>query len=228
MILHRNPRAFRLRPGWLRALAILAAVVAQAAGAQVRGTVADTSGAPLPRATVQVWTGTRYLGQLNTDEHGTFRLRRLDADSLTLTVHRTGFQTRIVALAASDTSVRVRMEPAPVRLAPVTVASTGRRLCPNREDPRARALWTTMRGRYWQPSAAPVVAFALLENRSGTGSREEVYDPAAGERSTGWTEDALLIAHPELMVRSGYATRAQTAAWAIARRSGSIGPWTMG
>ncbi|HEX6038116.1 carboxypeptidase-like regulatory domain-containing protein [Longimicrobium sp.] len=192
----------------MRLLAVLAVLGAQAAGAQVRGTIVDTGGAFLRDAEVQVWTGTRYLGQLNTDEQGTFRLRRLEVDSLTLTVHRIGFNTRIVELAASDTAVLVRMEPAPVRLAPVTVASTGRRICPNREDPRARALWTAMRGRYWQPTSPAVVVFGLLEKRSGVGSKQDVYDPAAGERSTGWTEDALLIAHPELMALSGYATRA--------------------
>lgn len=208
MTLPRKAGTPRPRPGWMRLLAVLAVLVAHAASAQVRGAVVDTSGAPLRDAEVQVWTGTRYAGRLNTDEQGTFRLRRLEVDSLTLTVHRLGFQTRIVQLATWDTSVVVRMEPAPVRLAPVTVASAGRRLCPNGEDPRARALWTAMRGRYWQPSSPAVVAFGLIEMRSGVGGREEVYDPAAGERTTLWTRDALLIAHPELMDQSGYATRA--------------------
>lgn len=192
----------------MRAMAILAALIAHAAGAQVRGTVVDTAGAPIADAAVHVWSGTRFLGRGETDARGGFRLRDLGIDSLTLTVHRPGFQTRIVQLPAADTAVLVRMIPAPVRLAPVTVASSGRRLCPNREDPRARALWTAMRGRYWQPSSPPVVAFGLFEKRSGVGTRMEAYDPAAGERTMGWTEDALLIAYPDLMALSGYATRA--------------------
>jgi hypothetical protein len=193
---------------WICALALLAALGPRGAEAQVRVVVADTAGAPIADASVHVWSGTRFLGRGDTDARGTLRLRNAAVDSLTLTIHRLGFQTRIVSLPAVDTALLVRMEPAPVRLAPVTVASSGRRLCPNREDPRARALWTAMRARYWQPSVAPVAVFALFEKRSGVGTRTEAYDPAAGEQALGWTDDGLIIAHPELMVRSGYATRA--------------------
>jgi hypothetical protein len=223
-----KPERVRPRTAWRHALALLATLVAQAAGAQVRGTVVDTSGVPVPHAEVQVWSGTRFLGRGDADAQGVFRLRSVPVDSLTLSVHRTGFQTRIVHMAASDTSVLVRMTPAPIRLAPVTVSSAGGRLCPNREDPRARARWTAMRSRYWQETSPPVVVFGLVETRSGVGTREEVHDAAAGRRSTGWTHDSLLIAHPEFMVRSGYATRAnggvgeRTAFWSYRDLDGGM------
>ncbi|HST61114.1 MAG TPA: hypothetical protein VLK84_20600, partial [Longimicrobium sp.] len=78
----------------------------------------------------------------------------------------------------------------------------------NREDPRARALWGRMRGRYWQPGADSVHVFGFVETRSGAGSREDVVDPAAGTVSAGWTTGALIDADPAWMRRSGYATSA--------------------
>jgi hypothetical protein len=111
------------------------------------------------------------------------------------------------------------MEVRPVTLAPVTVASSRARTCPNREDPRARALWERMRSRYWQPGGDTPAVFGFMEIRSGTGEKADAHRPEAGRVSPGWTTGALVLAYPEFMALSGYADRAmggvgeRTASW---------------
>jgi hypothetical protein len=112
--------------------------------------------------------------------------------------------TQTLQLSSRDTTVRVVMDVQPVALQPLTVETSAGRLCPRREEPQARELWTRMRSRYWQPGDS-VFVFGFMELRSGTGEKRDAYTPEAGRTAAGWTSDALVIAHPDLMARSGYA-----------------------
>ncbi|WP_420130444.1 carboxypeptidase-like regulatory domain-containing protein [Longimicrobium sp.] len=200
----------RTAPARLRLLlAAILAAFATPAGAQVGGRVVDSADRPVAGAIVELWRDARAAGRAETDEGGGFRIGGVDTDGgMMLTVRRIGLRTRTVALEGADTALVVRMEVQPVVLQPLSVAATHRPPCPNAEDPRARALWERMRGRYWRPSEDSVFVFGFLETRSGTGAKADVYDPRAGRVTVGWTTGALIIAHPEFMALSGYATSA--------------------
>lgn len=199
-------------------VAILAALAPLPVAAQVRGWVVD-AGRAVPGAVVELWVDARLAAGTQTDADGWFVLDAKAEDGMMLTVRRLGLQTRTIRLSAEDAVLLVLMHVQPVVLQPVSVAATRRRTCPNREDPRARALWERMRGRYWQPGADSVFVFGFMEFRRGTGQKADAWDPAAGRTSAGWTTGALVIAHPELMALSGYADDAaggageRTASW---------------
>jgi hypothetical protein len=213
----RHPRTRRTR---LLAAALLAAMGAAPASAQVQGRVVDASDRPVADAVVELWAAPGRPADTRTDFDGRFVIAGVQAEpGSMLTVRRLGMRTRTVQLAGGDTALVVRMDVQPVVLAPLSVASTRARTCPNREDPRARALWERMRSRYWQPSSDSVPIFGFFEVRSGVGARADAYDPGAGRVGAGWTPGPLVVAWPEFMVRSGYATRAsggageRTASW---------------
>jgi hypothetical protein len=176
------------------------------AAAQVRGLVVDRSERPVSGALVELWDTSRRAAGTWTDEQGGFEIPGGPADGqLMLTVRRLGLVTQAVPLSSRDTTLRVSMQDQAVSLQPLTVEASAGRLCPRREEPRARELWTRMRGRYWQPGADSVFVFGFLELRSGTGEMGDAYEPEAGRTSAGWTTGALVVAHPELMALSGYA-----------------------
>lgn len=200
-----------MRAGGFRLLLaiIFATITAAPASAQVRGRVVDAAERPVAGAMVELWRSSRPAGGAETDARGGFEIGGVQADSgMMLTVRRIGLRTRTVRLISADTALVVRMEVQPVVLQPLSVAATRRPPCPNREDPRARLFWERMRGRYWQPAADSVFVFGFLETRSGVGEKADAFDPRAGRVSAGWTTGALIVAHPELMSRSGYATSA--------------------
>jgi Carboxypeptidase regulatory-like domain len=201
-------------------IALVAALFAVPAPAQVRGQVVDASGRPLREVTVELWAASRAVAATRTDDAGRFAITAPEGDApLLLTARRLGLWTQTVRLTSRDTSLALRMEARPVRLAAVTVASPRPRTCPNRDDPGARALWERMRSRYWQPSDDTVAVFGFMELRTGTGEKADAHRPEAGRVSPGWTTGALVVAHPELMALSGYASRAaggvgeRTASW---------------
>jgi hypothetical protein len=187
---------------------VLIAIAATPAAAQVRGRVVDASERPVAGAIVEVWVDSRPAAAAETDPQGGFALTVQAEDGMMLTVRRLGLQTRTLRLTSADTALVVRMEVQPVVLQPLSVAATRRPPCPNREDPRARALWEAMRGRYWQPEEDTVFVFGFLEERSGVGAKADAWDPEAGRVSAGWTTGALIVAHPSRMRLSGYATSA--------------------
>jgi hypothetical protein len=200
--------------------AVLAAILAVPASAQVRGRVVDASDRPVADAVVELWAASDRAAGTRTDPDGRFVIAGVQAEpGFMLTVRRLGLQTRTIPLAGGDTAVVVRMDVQPVVLAPLSVTSSRARTCPNSEDPRARALWERMRSRYWHPASDSVPIFGFVEFRSGAGARADAHDPEAGRIVAGWTTGPLVPAHPELMARSGYATRAsggageRTASW---------------
>ncbi|HYW12981.1 MAG TPA: carboxypeptidase-like regulatory domain-containing protein [Longimicrobium sp.] len=201
---------FRIRS--LFVVLLLAPTIALPAGAQVRGRVVDAADRPVAGAVVELWLSSRAVAAAaaaETDAQGTFAIGAAAGEGgRMLTVRRMGLHTRTLPLAPGDTVLVVRMTALPVVLQPLAVTAARRPPCPNREDPRARALWERMRGRYWQAGADSVHVFGFLEIRSGTGSREDVVEPAAGTVSAGWATGALIDADPVWMRRSGYATSA--------------------
>jgi hypothetical protein len=122
-------------------------VLAAAAAAQVGGTVTGPDARPVPDATVELWGTDARLGSTVTDAGGRFRFPAGPSDSAkTVAVRRIGYAplTRAVTPPAS---LEVRLEALAVSL-PELRSGTVRRVCPNREDPAARALWEAGRRRY--------------------------------------------------------------------------------
>lgn len=197
----------------------LAATLAAPSGAQVRGRVVDAAGLPVSGATVALWMDEHPAGSTRTGERGEFAIATPLTHEALIVVRRLGLRTRAVRVPSADAFMLVRMEAEPVSLLPLTVQAAPRPPCPNREDPRARALWERMRARYWRPDADSVFVFGFVESRSGTGRKEDAWDPAAGRPTSGWTFGSLIVAHPHLMRRAGYASRAdggpgeRTASW---------------
>jgi hypothetical protein len=187
---------------------LLASMVPDALTSQTRGTVLDPLERPVANAIVELWEGSRLAAGAESDREGHFEIGAAPAGALSLTVRRLGFRTRTMELTRADTVVVVTMETQPLVLDELSVFVAPRRLCPNREDPRARTLWEEMRSRYWQLSMDSVFVHGFMEIRSGTGEEGDAFRPEAGRTRSGWTTGALVSAHPELMLRSGYASRA--------------------
>jgi len=187
----------------------LAILCALPCAAQVRGLVMDRSERPVAGALVELWNLSRRTASAQTDQQGRFEIPGGPSEErLMLTVRRLGLATQTVHLTSRDTTLRIAMDVQAAAMRPVIVEASAGRLCPRREDPQARQLWTRMRGRYWQPGSDSVFVFSFLEIRSGTGEKDDARDPEAGRTSEGWTTGALIVAHPEYMVRSGYAQSA--------------------
>jgi hypothetical protein len=129
--------------------ALLAAhALASPAGAQLRGTVVDPAGRPVPGATVEAWSPYRRLGARAADAAGAFRFPAEEVQGLGgIFVRRAGWSTAYRGIPWGDTLVVVRMEPQPSVLPGLTVRASPVP-CPRRESPRARELWTGLRDRY--------------------------------------------------------------------------------
>ena len=200
--------------------AVLGGMLASPAAAQVRGRVVDASGRPVSGAAVELWVDEHPAAATRTDDAGGFALStRWTHDGAMLVVRGLGLRTQAVPLASRHVVVVVRMESQPVPLPPLTVSAAPRPPCPNREDPRARALWERMRARYWRRGQDSVFVFGFVETRSGVGHKADAWNPDAGRVTAGWTFGGLVVDHPAFMRRSGYAGRAaggpgeRTASW---------------
>jgi hypothetical protein len=127
---------------------LLVSLAALPAGAQIRGTVVDSSGRPVAGVAVEVWSAFRQLSSQMTGVGGTFRFAPDSVQAAGGIMARgVGWKTAHVRVAQGDTLVVVRLEPHAATLDGITVTAR-RAACPNREDPRARAIWTALRDRY--------------------------------------------------------------------------------
>jgi hypothetical protein len=130
---------------------LLLALCASTAAAQVRGSVVDSLGNAIPAATVEMWSGLRRIRETRTDSLGAFQLQTDRTTPPTgLFVRRIGYENSALAIRG-DTSVVIALRSMALQLTRIVVAA-GKRVCPNREDPAARALWEAMRARYPKPS----------------------------------------------------------------------------
>lgn len=127
---------------------LFAAVTAQA---QVSGRVQDLSGTPVHAALVELWNAARRLAVTGTGTQGDFSFPNANADSAELLlIRRIGYQPLRLPLGAARTSLVATLLPLPINLAPIAAAPDWRP-CPNRDDPRARKLWISVRDRYRRP-----------------------------------------------------------------------------
>lgn len=143
-------RARRRRTGALAAALLgLAAAGGAAAQSWARATLAgtvldDSTGAPLPKARVELLDGEgRYRGATTTDSAGRFLFRHVPIGAFRLRAARAGYEPattpRWWLQPAEVLSVEVRLAPRTVLLAPLTVvASTRGRPSPVLEGFRAR------------------------------------------------------------------------------------------
>jgi hypothetical protein len=86
------------------------------------GIVRDPTGAAIEGATVETWGGT-----IRTDARGAFRLSTANVDTLTISVHRLGFDSVSALLTARSgkwDTVKVEMARSSQRLSSVTVKET--------------------------------------------------------------------------------------------------------
>jgi hypothetical protein len=202
----KNPRAIFSTRACLLWLALMLAVgAAPGLQAQVRGRIVDDAARPVAGATVELWAARERVSGAESDAGGAFALGRPAAEgALTVTVRRIGFRTRVIDLAPADTTLVVRLEAAPVALAAVT-ATARRRICPHRDDPRARAAWERMRSRYWQEGADSLHIFGLREFRQDTVARAGIGRP--GPTVIGWMEGSLQADADRFLPIQGYAFR---------------------
>ncbi len=194
---------------WILGATLFLATLGTVPGAaQVEGTVVDRAQRPVTGALIELWLDSRRTAAARTDDEGRFEVAREDGGEMVmLTARRVGLATQTVQIHARDTTLLLTMDVQAVSLQALTVEASASRRCPMQDDPRARALWTSMRSRYWQPDDDTVLIYAFMERRVGRGEKSDAYDPEAGAASAGWTTGALVLAHPDLMSRSGYATR---------------------
>lgn len=149
---------------------------------------------------------TQRISTAETDSAGMFEFQPSAVEgSLQLTVRHIGFAPRVLEVAVTDTALMLRMEDAPIILPTVIAAGRRGRLCPNREDPRARALWEAMRNRYWQEPVGYPPVFGLAQFEVDTVPRENIGAEDMGRTVTGWVEHVRQ--RESLIPAAGYAFR---------------------
>lgn len=196
----------RVLLGLLRAVvpaAMLLVATTRPIASQVRGVVVDGSRQPVAGATVELWVAQRRAAAAESSADGAFELAATQVHGpMTVSIRRLGFRTKTIDVVNPDTTLFIQMEIQPLALAPLVVESSTRQICPNREEPRARALWERMRSRYWQEHMDTLVVFALVEFRTGMGSRTETDHLRT---AVGWTQGPIAASVSRYLPRSGYA-----------------------
>jgi hypothetical protein len=163
----------------LRATAIAGALLASArvGGAQVAGIV-QASGAPLSRVVVSLWDGSREVARDTTDAAGRFAFdTSVTRAASGLALRRLGYVARTMSVRPGDDALRLTMTPIAQPLPATVVAATKGSSCSWRDDPRARALWDSVRATY---AVAPhgLSVYATLAEWT----RQDVAAEEVGER----------------------------------------------
>lgn len=115
---------------------------------QIQGRIAEPSGKALDGVTVELWGASQRIAVVRTDPAGGFGFSRDEAlNARSLTLARIGYQGRSVLLRPGAPPLALVLEPLAVSLPELTVRQA-RQICPNREQPQARALWDAVRSRY--------------------------------------------------------------------------------
>jgi hypothetical protein len=158
---------------------------------QVVGRVVDAGDQPVAGARVEIWGARQLLGVENTTAAGEFTFSAAATHgAVGVLVQQTGFSPLHAGVSPPATALVLRLRPGVVALETIEVrAAARRRLCPNREEPEARALWRAAAERY---SNAPdtlgieVKLFSYHADvpRSRLGEVDETR-PRPGSRGTG-------------------------------------------
>jgi hypothetical protein len=130
----------------LGGLLLLCAV--RSGAAQVSGTVTGPDGAPIRSAAVELWTGARLSSMHLTNEGGQFRFSADEAPGASDVLVRHPGYSASRASVKPGAEVTLRLNPSPVELPGLTARVSRGRLCPNKDEPEARALWGTVAARY--------------------------------------------------------------------------------
>jgi hypothetical protein len=137
-----------MTPGRRRLQAIGAAVFLAAAlsaaprpaCAQIRGTVTDAYGRPLPGVLVELWDAHRRLAGDGTDAAGIFRLSLSGTGPRVLLARGVGLEPLRYLVGPRDSLVTLAMQSHAIEVSGATVVAAAT-ACPEADDPRARALW---------------------------------------------------------------------------------------
>lgn len=152
----------KLLAGLLAGFALAAAPLR----AQVQGRVVDSRGEPVAGAHVELWATFRRLDVWDTGPSGTFEFDAAQADSASgLIVSRVGYVDRTLSVSSSDEPVTVVLQESAVRLEGLVARAEASPICPNRDEPEARALWEAATARYSRPDTLTISASSVrMEN----------------------------------------------------------------
>ena len=170
---------------------LLAYLLATPSYAQLRGTVVDSAGKPVPGVAVEAWSPYTRLAVHTADAAGAFRFSADETQGLGgVFARRAGWVTAYQGVSWGDTLVVVRMEPAPSVLPGITVRAAPAP-CPRRDSPGARELWTALRDRY-RGGADTTTVVMHFDRAVSIGPRESpaAVDPARAAR--GWIRNSPL------------------------------------
>jgi hypothetical protein len=195
-------RAKPIAPRMLRIssiLLILLAATIRMAGAQVSGSVADERGAPLAGAAVELWAGERKVAVLAADAGGRFEFGAEEARGASgLLVRHPGYRAARMPIARQPAAgIVIALAVQPVALEGVTASAVRGRMCPNRESPTARALWTAAAARYSRTLDTLSVGSTF----------------ASDERTVASGREVAVVASDRLRPGSGVVLQPQTRGW---------------
>jgi hypothetical protein len=173
---------------------------------QVRGVVSDSSGQPLADAAIELWAGGARAAATRTAPDGRFAFAgSVTREATGLVVRRIGYRPESIPIRDGSTEISVQLAALNVPL-PTLVTTGTQRVCPGRDEPAARALWETMRSRYFALPYRYGMAYA------GAADSGVVRAPDLGvvdeERLTGDGRSigaALRLADSARIADSGYA-----------------------
>jgi hypothetical protein len=117
--------------------------------AQVRGVVVDAQGQPVEHVRLELWAPLKRLEVQQSSASGAFAFSGGYADSATAVIaSRLGYGTANVTLGAAAQPLVIRMTAEAVQLQGISIQARSTPLCPNRDEPEARALWGAAAARY--------------------------------------------------------------------------------
>ena len=108
--------------------------------AQIRGTVTDAYGRPLPGVLVELWDAQRRLAGDGSDAAGIFRLSTSGTGPRVLLARGIGLEPLRHPVGPHDSVVTLVMQSHAIEVSGATIVAAAT-ACPEADDPRARALW---------------------------------------------------------------------------------------
>ncbi len=176
------------------------------AAAQVSGRVRDESGAPVPRAAVEIWSGGARVAAVASDSAGAFRLPA-DASAAAgrIVVRRFGYESLSAPFSPSGPH-EYTLKALSVVL-PELSASAARAPCPRRDNPAAREAWRAAASRYARDTGRRGYGLTRMVHQ-GWVTPEDVGFPDESRLRPGSESSVGGMARLDVVIpRSGYAWR---------------------